>query len=55
MDQGGGLEGLAGLFLGQFLGRQLAQFILDQQQELLRGVQVATLNGELNARHVAHG
>ena len=38
VDQGGGLQSLAGLLLGQPLGRQLAQLVVDQRQELLRGL-----------------
>ena len=37
VDQGGGLQRLAGLLLGQLLGRQLAQLVVDQRQELLGG------------------
>ena len=36
VDQGRGLQRLAGLLLGQLLRRQLAQFVVDQRQELLR-------------------
>ena len=38
VDQGGGLERLAGLLLGQPLGGQLAQLVIDQRQELLGGL-----------------
>jgi len=34
----GSLQRLAGRLLGHFLGGQLAQLIVDQRQELLRGV-----------------
>ena len=37
VDQGGGLKRLAGLLLGQFLGGELAQLVVDQRQELLGG------------------
>ena len=44
VDQGGGLERLARLLLGQLLGRQLAQLVVDERQELLGGVRVALLD-----------
>jgi hypothetical protein len=43
VDQGRGLERLAGRLLGQSVGRELAQLIVDQRQELLGGVGVALL------------
>ena len=45
MDQGRGLERLAGLLLGQLLGGQLAQLVVDQGQELLGRLWVALLDG----------
>ena len=36
VDQGGRLQRLVGPFVGQLLGRQLAQLIVDQRQELFR-------------------
>jgi hypothetical protein len=45
MHQGGSLERLARLLLGQTLRRQFAQLIVDQRQELLGGVRVALLDG----------
>ena len=36
VDQRGGLERLAGLFLGQLLAGELPQFVVDQRQELRR-------------------
>jgi hypothetical protein len=45
MDQGRGLERLPGLFVGQLLGSQAAQLVVDQRQELLGGVRVALLDG----------
>src|SRR5262249_41312720 len=55
MDQGGGLQGLPRLLLGQTRSRQLAKFIVDQRQELLRGVWVAVLDLIQNPRNFAHG
>ena len=54
VDQGGGLERLARLLLGQPLRRQLAQLVVDQRQQLLGGVRVALLDGRQDAGHVAH-
>ena len=45
VDQGRGLERLAGLLLGQLLGGQLAQLVVDQRQELLGRLGVALLDG----------
>ena len=36
VDQGGRLQRLAGPFVGQLLGRQLAQLLVDQREELFR-------------------
>ena len=55
MDQGRGLERLARLLLGQPLGRQLAQLVVDQRQELLGRLRVALLDGREDAGHVVHG
>ena len=54
MDQGGGLERLAGLLLRQLLGGQLAQLVVDQRQELLGRLRVALLDGREDAGHVVH-
>src|SRR5262249_48185683 len=54
VHQRGRLQGLAGLFVGQFLGRELAQLVVDQRQELLRGRGVALLDGAQDTRDVAH-
>src|SRR5207249_3220436 len=54
MDQGGGLEGLAGLFLGHPLGRQLPQLVVNERQELPRGARIAFLNGGQDAGDVIH-
>ena len=54
VDQGRGLERLAGLLLGQLLRRQPAQLVVDQRQELLGGVGVALLDRREDAGHVVH-
>ena len=38
-------ERLAWFLLGQLLRRQLAQLVVNERQELLRGVRIALLNG----------
>jgi hypothetical protein len=54
VDQGRGLEGLAGFFAGQPLRRQLAQLVVDERQELLGGARVALLDGRQDAGDIAH-
>src|SRR5262249_61977222 len=55
VDEGGGLERLAGLLLGQLLGREPPQLVIDQRQELARRVGVAFVDGRQDTRDVAHG
>ena len=45
VDQGRGLERLPGRLVGQPLGRQLPQLVVDQGQQLPGGVRVALLDG----------
>src|SRR5262245_13134950 len=54
VDQGGGLEGLVRLLLSQPLGRQPAQFVVDQRQEFRGGGGVALLDGGQDARDIRH-
>ena len=54
VDQGRGLERLAGLLLRQLLGGQLAQLVVDQRQELLGRLRVALLDGREDAGDVVH-
>ena len=53
-DQGRRLAGLAGLPVGQLLGRHLARLVVDQGQELADGVGVALFDGGENVGYVAH-
>ena len=55
MHQRGGLEGLAWFLLGQLLGGEFAQFIVDQRQELLGSVRITLLDGRQDARNFTHG
>jgi hypothetical protein len=48
------LQRLAGLFLGELLRRQFAQFVVNKQQELLGSVRVAVLDGGQDLGHVTH-
>ena len=45
VDQGRGLERLAGLLLRQLPRRQLAQLVVDQREQLGGGLAVALLDG----------
>ena len=45
VDQGGGIERLARLFVSQLGRGDPAQLVVEQRQELLRGLRVALLNG----------
>src|SRR5262249_26763843 len=49
------LERLTGLLVRPFLGRQFAQLVVDQRQQLFGGVEVALPDGGQDARHLAHG
>src|SRR5262249_57440371 len=44
VDQGGGLESLSGLLVGQFLGGQPAQLLVDQRQDAAGGGRIAVGN-----------
>src|SRR5262249_14521291 len=54
VDQGGGVEGLSRLLVRQLLDGQLAQFVVDQRQELLGGLGVALVDGRQDVGDVAH-
>jgi hypothetical protein len=55
MDEGGGLEGLAWVFVGQFGGSELAQLVIDERQQALGGDGVALLDLRQDTRDVRHG
>jgi hypothetical protein len=55
LHQRRGLERLAGLLLGELPGRELAQLVVDQGQELLGRLAVALLDRREDAGHVIHG
>ena len=54
VDQGGRLERLAGRLVGQPLGRQAAQLLVNEREQPAGGVRVALLDGFQNARDLAH-
>ena len=54
MNQGRGLERLAGRFFGHLLAGELAQFIIDQRQQLIGGVRIAVLDRVQDASDLAH-
>ena len=55
VDQSGGLQCLPGFLLGQLLGRQPAQLVVDQREELIGRLRIAPLDGGEDARDVAQG
>ena len=54
VDQGRGLERLAGLLAGQLPRGQLAQLVVDQRQELSGGLRVALLDRREDVSDVVH-
>jgi hypothetical protein len=54
MHQGGGLERLPRLLLGQPLRRQLPQLVVDQRQELPGGVRVTLFDCGQDVGHLHH-
>jgi len=54
MDQGCGLEGVAGRFLGHLVRCQLAQFLIDQREQFLCGFAIALLDALKDLGDVAH-
>jgi len=54
VDQRRRLQRLSRLFLGQLLGSQLAQFLVDQGQKLPGGGRVAVFDGGQDAGNLTH-
>ena len=54
MNQGGGLQGLAGLLLRQALGGEPPQFVVHQGEQLIGRSLVAVFDRREDARHVVH-
>ncbi len=54
MDQGGGLKRLTRRHAAQFLDGEVAEFVVDQGQELLGGLRVSLLDGREDLRHIIH-
>src|SRR5262249_41496737 len=54
VDQGGGLQRLAWLFLCQLLGREFARLVVDPREQVPRGGRVTLLDGGQDTGDVAH-
>jgi hypothetical protein len=54
LNQSRGFERLARLLLGQLLSRQAAQLLVNQRQELLGGMGIASLDGGQDVRNFVH-
>jgi hypothetical protein len=54
VNQGGGVERLARLLVGQARRGELAQLVVDQREELAGGVGVALLDEAQDVRDFAH-
>src|SRR5262249_53599957 len=55
VDQGGGLQGLPRLLLGQLLRGEPAQLVIDKGEQLLGGVRVALVDGGQEVGDLTHG
>ena len=54
VDQSRRLERLAGLLLNHLFGRQFAQLVIDQRQQLLSGLRIALFDGIQDLGDIAH-
>ena len=54
VDEGGRLEGLPGLLVGQPRGGQLPQLVVDEREQVGRGLRVAGLDGGQDLGDVGH-
>lgn len=54
VDQGGGLEGLAGGFVGHARGREFAQFLIDKGKNSPRSIWIPLVRTVSHDRHNAH-
>jgi hypothetical protein len=54
VDQGRGLERLAGLLLGQFLSGQPAELVIDKRQNMRSRLRIALFNRTKDAGDVVH-
>jgi hypothetical protein len=55
MDQGSGVQGLAGRFPGQSDCCQLAKLVIHQRQQLTGCLRVASVEGGQDSRYFTHG
>ncbi len=54
VNEGGGVECLAGRFAGEALRGQLAQLVIDQRQQFIGGLRVAPSGAFQDDRELAH-
>ena len=54
VDQGGGLKGVPGCFMGHLARGKPPQFFIDQRQQLAGGFSIAAFDGAENLRRLAH-
>ena len=54
MDQGRGLQRLAGILLRHLLRRQLPQFVVNERQQLFGSPRIPLLDVRQNPRDIAH-
>lgn len=54
VNERGGLQSLSGIFARHLLRGQLAQFFINQREQLIRGVRVALVNALENDGEFAH-
>jgi hypothetical protein len=54
VDKCSGLKGLSRRFAGQFVGREVAQLVINQRQELFGRLRIALLDGGQDARDFTH-
>ena len=55
MHQRGGLQRLSGFLIGHADDGQLAQFLIDQRQQLIGRLRIARINGVEQLGNVGHG
>jgi len=55
MNQGGGLESVAGPLAGHARGGELAQLVVDERKQVGRRLAIAGRGGVKKMRHIGHG
>jgi len=54
VDEGGGVEGVAGGFGSHAYGGEFPQFVIEEREQICGGLAVTLLNGFEQAGHVGH-